>query len=351
MLRSSHFIQNMRYSFFSFLGLLGCALGLGACLRKPIAAFETHPSPAAPDYALLAHWAAHPDKDDPADRSPSPNAPNLQQTAPADVFYVHPTTLTGSRRYERNWNGDVNDERLNDKTDQSAILYQASLFNGAGRVYAPRYRQAHLGSFYGARTAQEREQALALAYRDVLAAFDYFVEHENNGRPFILAGHSQGGRHIMRLLRDRIEGQPLKSRMAVAYIVGWPVKTDYFSELRPCQTPFDTACFCTWRTWERKFGLRRAYETDVVCTNPIIWTTQPEYADRSLHRGAVLRRFDQVLPGICDAQTHKGILLCSKPRFPGSFFFRRKNYHIGDLNLYYMDVRHNAMTRVREALR
>jgi hypothetical protein len=61
----------------------------------------------------------------------------------------------------------------------------------------------------------------------------------------------------------------------------------------------------------------------------------------------VVRPFERLYPGITDAEIHKGILLASKPKFKGSFFFRRKNYHIGDLNLYYMNVRENAQARAK----
>jgi hypothetical protein len=192
------------------------------------------------------------------------------------------------------------------------------------------------------------DEALNVSYADVRAAFLYYLEHWNNGRPFIIAGHSQGGRQSMYLLRDMIENTPLEQRLVAAYLIGWPVKTGFYQHLKPCKTPDETGCFCTWRTWERNFGLKHAFENDVICTNPVLWTIEEgQYAPKSQHRGAILRKFGVVYPNLCDAEVYKGILLCSKPKFPGSFFFRRKNYHIGDLNLYYFNVRENAIERVR----
>ena len=318
----------------------------GACKSaRPTLAFDPGQTPPAPDYADLHNWAAHPGKTDPADRTPGPEIRDHQDSAAVDVFFLYPTTYTGSRRQERNWNAAVADEAVNRKTDSTTILYQASIFNGAGRVFAPRYRQAHLHAFFSG-DKKSAQQALDVAYTDVKAAFQYYLDHWNQGRPFIIAGHSQGGRHGMFLVRDLVENTPLEKQLVAAYLVGWPVKAGFFQHLKPCASPNDAGCFCSWRTWEREFGLRHASEDDVICTNPLIWTTaEGQFAPRALNRGAVLRKFSVTYPGLCDAEVYRGILLCTKPKFPGSIFFRRKNYHVGDLNLYYFNVRENAAAR------
>lgn len=326
------------------------SLALAACRTTPPAGlFEAATAPPPPDYADLQNWAAHPDKTDPADRTPCPDVRDEQPTAEVDVFFLHPTTYTGDRRFERHWNADVRDARVNQATDGSAILYQASIFNGTGRVFAPRYRQAHLSVFFH-RDKKSAREALELAHEDTKAAFLYYLEHWNQGRPFIIAGHSQGGYHGMLLLRDLVEGRPLERRLVAAYLVGWPVRANFFKKLQPCRTPEQTDCYCTWQTWERNSGLRRFVQNpdSVVCTNPLTWTTtEGERAPKTANRGAVLRNFCQVLPQVADAEVRNGYLLCAKPKFPGSIFFRRKNYHIGDLNLYYFNVRENAQARAR----
>lgn len=327
-----------------FLGLLG--LLFSACFSThPAGVFDAARVPPAPDYSDWNNWAAHPDKADPADRLPCPVLTDRQAESGIDVFFLYPTTYTGTRRWQRDWNAAVADERVNRKTDSTAILYQATIFNGAGRVFAPRYRQAHLNVFF-TRDTFSAAQALDTAYADVLAAFQYYLEHWNQGRPFILAGHSQGARHAMFLLRDRIENTPLARQLVAAYIVGWPVKDGFFQHTKPCETPDETGCFCSWRTWERNFGREHAFERNVICTNPLSWSTKEGvYVDKTQNRGAVLRTFCVTYPALCDAEVYRGILLCTKPKFPGSVFFRRKNYHVGDLNLYYFNVRENARLR------
>lgn len=336
---------------FAILLWLAC-WAMASCAVRPASGFDVGQIPPKPDYANLANWAAHPDKFDPADLSPSAEiAPDLQKDAAVDVIFLHPTTYTGDLRHQREWNADVGDGKTNTKTDQGSIQYQASIFNGAGRVFAPRYRQAHLHVFYTKKDSLAAQKAVALAYSDVKAAFQYYLEHWNNGRPFIIAGHSQGGLHALSLIRELVEGKPLEKQLVAAYIVGWPVRNTDFKSLQPCQTAEQTDCFCSWRTWERRFGLRRAFEPEVVCTNPLSWTTGNAYAAKSLNSGGVIRPFEKIYPQVTDAEVCKGILVARKPKFKGSILFRRKNYHIGDLNLYYMNVRENAQARARAFLK
>ena len=99
-----------------------------------------------PDYSNLNYWAAHPWKKDPGDSVPKPLLQNYSKDSLADVFFIHPTTLTSMR--DSCWNADIDDADLNAKTDYSTILYQASVFNEKCRIFAPRYRQAHIRSFF-----------------------------------------------------------------------------------------------------------------------------------------------------------------------------------------------------------
>lgn len=323
------------------------ALFFACGTTKPHGHFDKALIPAKPDYANLKYWAAHPDKQDPADRTPCPRFPDQQGSATVDVFFLHPTTYTGSSKDQKAWNAALEDQATNDKTDQSTILFQASIFNGVGRVFAPRYRQGHLDCFYS-KDKQSAQAALDVAYNDLRAAFEHYMQYWNGGRPFIIAAHSQGAFHAMRLLKEAVEGTPRQQQLVVAYSVGYPLPKNYFKYLKPCETPEETGCFCTWRTFERKYGLAKAKDTTIVCTNPLTWSTKEGvHAPASANKGGVLRPFCAVYPAIADAQVYKGVLLCEKPKFPGSVLLFSKNYHPGDLNLYYLNVRENAQVRAK----
>ncbi len=316
---------------------------------KPIGNYTPEATPAIPDYSNPAHWAALPDKSDPADRVPDKALQDEQPNAEVDVFFLHPTTYTGDKG-EDQWNAAIDDTKLNKKTDNSTILHQASIFNGSGRVYAPRYRQAHLNAYFTSDKASAK-QAFQLAYEDVKAAFEYYLEHYNQGRPIIIATHSQGTTHGTELIREYFDGKPLGRQLVVAYLVGMPVPIDYFETFGACQDALDTRCICSWRSWERGHTPRRFdHEQGILVTNPLIWTTSDTYARPTINEGTVLKRFGKVKKGIADAQIHKSILWVNKPKFFGSFLMKFKNYHVADFNLFYMNVRKNARQRVEAFL-
>ena len=108
--------------------------------------FSASPCPPAPNYAQLEHWSALPSKKDPSDDCPR-GLKNNQTNAPADVFFIHPTTYTEKPETEFLWNQDLRDASLNKVVDESPMRFQASAFNAAGKIYAPRYRQAHYSVF------------------------------------------------------------------------------------------------------------------------------------------------------------------------------------------------------------
>jgi Protein of unknown function (DUF3089) len=324
---------------------LVCVGLFASCSIKPRGHYQLARVPAAPDYADSSNWAALPWVADAADLLPSDTMHDVQPTSRVDVFFIHPTIYNNGPDAGRGWNADLQARKLNREVDRTTIKYQASIFNGVGRIYAPRYRQAHLVSFFTKRRKKDADQALALAYADVKASFEYYLSNYNDGRPFIIAGHSQGALHAKQLLKEFVESKPLADQFIAAYIVGYPVAKDEFKILKPCERPEETGCFTTWRTYRRDFAMRKAVDTNVICTNPLSWKMDNTYVPKSENKGAVLRRFHTVFPQICDAEVYRGVLAVSKPKFPGSVFFVIKNYHPGDFNLFYFDVRANAKLR------
>ncbi len=331
----------MRYAI-----LLFAALYLASCAVLPRGESGEAFAPPAPDYANPAHWAALPDRTDNADRTPQGLSDN-QASAQVDVFFLHPTTYTGERGQKR-WNGPLDDARLNKKTDEGTILYQASIFNGAGRVFAPRYRQAHLHAYFAKDKDKEKvRKAFEVAYRDVKTAFEYYWEQHNQGRPVIIASHSQGTTHAKQLLKDFFDGKPLQEHLVAAYLVGIPVEKQWFGHIPPCEQPDDTGCYVTWRSFRKGYIPKWHREgSRITATNPLLWNMGTDYAPKTLNDGGILLDFEKIMPQLADAQVHDGLLWVTKPKFPGSAFFTRRNYHIADYNLYYLNVRNNAMRRV-----
>jgi hypothetical protein len=325
-------------------------------LVVPPRGFEAAFVPAEPDYAAPASWAALPETPDGADAlPPGAEVEAAQAEAPADVFFVHPTTYYDRRR----WNAPIDAGLANRITDEGVLPQQASAFNGAGRVFAPRYRQMTLGGFPSG-DARSRERALEIAYTDVRRAFDAFLARSGAGRPILLAGHSQGSLHLRRLLPEVMGDAALRERLVAAYLVGARVPANGATQgpvaIEACRAPRDTGCVIAWRTFsdggDPWLHEAKGPEPD-LCTNPLTWTTADAIATRDQNQGSLpLAGLQGLLPldaHLVGAQCRDGILWTQTPLAPGYRFavLPGGNYHVYDYNLFWMNVRRNAEARVR----
>ena len=122
-----------------------------------------------------------------------------------------------------------------------------------------------------------------------------------------------------------------------------------FSSLKMCEDSIQTGCVCGWRTFRKGFKppYVKAEKDFSLVTNPITWKTDSDYAPKKMNKGSVLFKFNKVYKRTTDAQIHEGTIWVSRPKFPWSFLYSTKNYHIGDINLYYMNTRENVRQRIK----
>ena len=302
-----------------------------------------------PDYSNMDYWAAHPWKQDPSDSVPKPLVENYRRDSTVDIFFVYPTSYTDMKR-PLGWNAPIDNADINAKTDYSSILYQASVFNEAGRVFSPRYRQANLSAYYPV-TKEDTTNAIAafeLAYNDIKTAFEYYLKYYNNGRPIIIASHSQGTTHAKRLLKEYFNDKPLQNKLVAAYIVGIFVEPDLLKNIKACETPEQTGCICSWRTFKEGYkpDFVQKEKFTAIVTNPLTWDVTKSNALRNENNGSVLFNFNKVAIHVADAKTEGGVLWTRKPKFFGNLFYTSKNYHIADYNFYYLSIRNNVQQRI-----
>ena len=315
-----------------------------SCIR-PSKKFEAYTPPPPPDYTKTECWAALPDKFDSADVIvPHSSCKNGEADAKVDVFFIHPTSY--SKR--KSWNADWRDEHLNKKTDKGTIKFQASVFNETCRIYAPRYRQATLDAFMD---TLEGKKAIAFAYEDVKVAFQYYLDHYNNGRPIIIASHSQGTWHAIKLLHDFFDDDPvLRKKLVAAYLVGgWPDAHEY-KNIPAGDSSGQTGCYMGWRTFV--WGVKpNKYEPkkNILCTNPLTWKQDKEYAGKEKNLGGLPLSFKRIDKNVCDAQRYGNYLWAHRPKVPG-YVALAGNYHIDDYGLFYMNIRENVALRVKNYL-
>ncbi len=312
-------------------------------LIRPAKPFSKHVAPQGPDYSYYSSWAAFPQVHRMADQVPLKSGIKSEQAnAPADVFYIHRTTLLSNRH----WNADAGNRKLNHRTDIQAIRNQVSIFNGSCKVYAPRYRQATLFSFFD--RSGSGKQALDLAYGDIRHAFSYYLENYNNGRPIVIAGHSQGAEHAKRLLGEFFDGKELLSKLVVAYLVGMPENENTFKEIPPGKSPLQSGCFLCWSTFG--WGISPNYFQDgyktSVCINPLTWDDNETYGSYQKHLGSVPLNFKGIDKHIIEAKCTKGVLWIHNRKKLRYIPLPLKNYVMMDLNLFFMNIRENLKLRI-----
>ncbi|WP_370189134.1 DUF3089 domain-containing protein [Qipengyuania sp.] len=279
------------------------------------------------------------------------------------VFFVPPTSYIQAGG---DWNAALDDE----STDNRARLFLkgiASPFNRADELWAPRYRQAAAGAFLTDKP--EAQQAIDAAYADVAQAFDYFLASVNPDVPIVLAGHSQGAAHVLRLLREKVAGTPTEARIAAVYAPGWPVSVEHDLPALPlpaCAAPGQAACLLAWSTFSdngdpqmimRRYEATVGYDGErrgdgpILCVNPLtggvngaapadanLGTLVP---DASLSRGELVRG---VVPARCGAD---GLLYIGNPPDLGPGVLPGGNYHVYDIPLFWKNLQEDVIARVK----
>jgi len=308
---------------------------------------QLEPLPVPPEYGEEASWSALPWREDAGDEIPKGRAVSAGPGT-ADVFYLHPTIFEEGPA----WNAPLDSVALNAAVDAWPVRHQAAVFNGAGRVFAPRYRQAHIRVFSVKDSLSLA--ALKLAYSDIRTSFQHFLDHWDEGRPLIIAAHSQGSWHARWLLQEFFDGTPLQERLVAAYIPGMDIYPSDFNQLQPCQSAVDQQCYCTWMSYGTGYvppwlGYK---EEPPSAIHPVTWTTTiDETNERGDHLGAVRESFRNKNPGSITARLRpEGVLWVDQPHmFLVGKWLHRENWHVGDFNLFWDNIRTNVHTRLKAA--
>lgn len=300
---------------------------------NPTAGFSAVGTPSAPDYAKAESWrvaTAKPDK-------------------PVDVFFVHPTTYF----FPNSWNESLEFGRQNYKVDAS-ITGQAGIFTGQVNVFAPHFRDAHIKAL--AASEADKDKAIAIAYDDVSKAFDYYLDHYNGGRPFILAGHSQGSNLLLELMERRLGDATLRKKLVAAYIIGWSVTADdikAYPFLKMSDRPDAIGAIVSYNTQLEKpaYSIVRA---GGIAVNPLSMTTATDLVPTDKHLGAVF--FDDEgkmteMAHYTDAQAKNGAAVVSEPLESDIVATPFKGfYHSYDYAIFYRNLQKNVGVRIKAYL-
>jgi pimeloyl-ACP methyl ester carboxylesterase len=277
-----------------------------------------------------------------------------------DVFYLYPTCWKKIDPSEPNICAIDNPTML--AGSAAAYARQATAFEPVGNVFAPYYRQAD-GAYALGLPPDEREELIAsVPAADAAAAFDYYLEHCNNGRPFMLVGHSQGAQILTLLLSDYLRDHPeAYERMIAAYVIGYSVTTDYLQEnphLRFAEGPDDTGVIVSYNTLSPDVALEDVpfLLPGAVAINPISWTRDETLATTGEGLGSYLPDANGVFhqaPQYADARvdTAAGVVVCSTALETELVLgFGPGIYHTYDIPFYYFNLRANAANRTEKFL-
>ncbi|MCX6157933.1 MAG: DUF3089 domain-containing protein [Ignavibacteriae bacterium] len=287
----------------------------------------------------------------------------------ADVFYLYPTVYGKTDKNDSNICEINNADML--RNAKIPFRTQATAFESAGNIYAPYYRQ--VDAVYGLTLPLEKLSAILedRPYTDVRDAFDYYVKNYNKGRPFVLAGHSQGANILIYLLADYMKANPqVYARMIAAYVIGYSVTEDYLSKnthLKFAEGPDDTGVIVSYNTEAPVVSEpgNPVVIPGAIAINPITWTREETLATAEENSGSLEIGKDRsplldangnfaVIKNYADARVDKkrGVIICSKVDADKLYLknpiFGKGVYHGYDYPFYYFNIKENAANRIHQ---
>ncbi len=292
------------------------------------------------DYSNSEHWMMLPEKNEKS----------------VDAIYIYPTVY-GTLSEAEDDIADIDDTSMHIMALYSAAS-QASVFEESCNLYVPYYRQFTVDSLLDM-IDNSPESMYYLAARDLYPMLDYYFENYNEGKPFILAGHSQGSVWLSIILEDYMKEHPeYLENMVAAYAIGYSITEEYLERnphLKFAQGAEDTGVIISYNT--EGAGNKNAYNCVVkegaVSINPINWKRDDTYASVEENLGA-LDLEGEIIRGYADARvdTERGVVICEsvKPspelaQAMGSYF-GPESFHLQDYGLYYGNLQQNVADRI-----
>ena len=279
-----HFVIAFMSAAFLAAGLAGTATSVVQTQNQTTPAASA-PTPAKNDYSKSESWLCRPGRQDACavDLTATIVAANGKLTretwaanpkAPIDCFYVYPTVSTDAT---------PNSDMVAGPEELNVIRAQFARFGSRCRVYAPLYRQVTLTALRAFLAGRTMAIDLALGYNDVLDAWKYYLEHDNQGRGVVLIGHSQGSLVLTQLIKNEIDGKPVQSRIISALLLGTSLPVPRgkdvggaFQHMPLCHSAKQTGCVITYASFRSnapppansRFGKVPGENMVSGCTNP-----------------------------------------------------------------------------------
>jgi hypothetical protein len=228
--------------------------------------------------------------------------------APIDCFYVYPTISTDTT---------ANSDMTPDPAERNVVRQQFARFGSKCRLYAPMYRQVTLAGLRRMLGGGGGSLDRGIQYDDVRDAWNYYLEHDNQGRGVVLVSHSQGSFILARLVKEEIDGKPVQARLVSAMLLGATLTVargrdvgGSFEHIPVCQTATQTGCLIAYSSFRStipppsntRFGKSPGPDREAVCVNPATLAGNGElraYLDRE---GRTIASTPSVAPWVSPAR-------------------------------------------------
>ena len=277
---------------------------------------------------------------------------------PADIFYVYPTVATISfADNDSSWFADITLPEVREEANGNQ-RFNKMLYDGYN-FYAPYYRQMIFDAYRQPDSCVR--SCAALPAGDIEAAFRYYMEHYNQGRPFFLLGHSQGSQMLVELLKNGMTAEQ-RRLMVAAYCIGWSVTEEelaaYPEQLVPATDSCSTGTMVVFNSVTDLKGTSPMFENTVVGINPLSWTSDTAFMPREAHRGMAKYNgsHDSIVlyPAFTGGRLQHHMMVCTDVDSALVFipvyqdFFPMGNLHFADSWLFAGNVKQNMACRLRE---
>ena len=289
--------------------------------------------PQAPDYQNASSWVI---------QAPAPDKP-------IDVFYVYPTVYSEDSPA----NMDISNADLRGVAQHHTDT-QSSVYSESANIFAPYYRQMSMAKL-NPEEDMYQNQYFQIGYSDISRAFEYFLENLNQGRPFILAGHSQGSMVLIYLMREQFKEPDLQNQLVAAYLIGYSITPEDFATypwMKPARQATDTGVIISYNTQAPGTTGSPVLLPGAFCINPLNWTTEETPANKLLNLGAVFfndttshieREILHYAGAWVDPET--GALITRVPEELDVGSFPPGVYHRYDYALWYRNLQANVKAR------
>lgn len=284
-------------------------------------------------------------------------------THEVDTFYLYPTCYSDESE-EAKPICDIDNEEMQ-AAARAVYEKQGTVYEESTNVFAPFYRQSNIFQVVGLSHEEMEEYQRGVQRTDVYAALDYYFENYNDGRPFILAGHSQGSSMTKIVLEEYMQAHPeYYERMVAAYPIGFSITRDWLEEhpyLKFAQGADDTGVIVSWNTEGKgnKGQNNLVVEPNAISINPINWKLDDTYAGFEENLGSRILDEEtgtyEIVKGIADAQVdvERGVVICTAENveYAPAILFGPESLHANDYDFYYENLRENVKTRVEAFLK